>query len=199
MITNFKQLDLSKRYTYQDYLNWKFDDIVELIKGKVFRMSPAPNMAHQWVSGSLYVIISNFISGSDCKSFTTPFDVRLPNSEDDTIDTVVQPDIAVVCNLNKLDYRGCNGAPDWVIEILSKSTSQKDLIDKFELYQAAGIPEYWIIHPTEETVIPYRLDKNGEYQLVRKTPFVNGETIDVGIFPELKIVLNDIFVKGLNL
>ena len=199
MITDFNQLDLKKRYTYKDYLTWKFDELVELIKGKVFRMSPAPSTIHQLVSSSLNYLIYGYLRGKTCKVFSAPFDVRLPNPDDDTIDTVDQPDIVVVCDPNKLDYRGCKGAPDWVIEILSKGTSQTDLIDKFELYQAVGVQEYWIVHPIEETVLPYRLDDNGEYQLVRKTPFTRNETLSVGIFPGLEIELDEIFIKGVEL
>ena len=199
MITDFNQLDLKKRYTYKDYLTWKFDTIVELIRGKIFRMSPAPNMAHQWVSGSLYYHIYGYLKGKECKVFSAPFDVRLPNPDDDTLDTVVQPDIVVVCDPSKLDYRGCKGTPDWVVEILSKSTSQTDLIDKFELYQSVGVKEYWIVHPIEETVLPYLLDESGEYQLLRKTPFTRNETLQVSIFPDLEIELDEIFVKGVEL
>jgi len=175
MITDINQLDLSKRYTYADYLTWQFDEMVELIRGKVFKMSPAPNMAHQWVSDELQGKIYHYLVGKKCKQFTAPFDVRLPlppnQQKGKKVDTVVQPDICVLCDLTKLDHHGCNGAPDWIIEILSKSTSKKDLNEKFDVYQNAGVREYWIIHPIDETVIPYRLDENGEYQLIRKTPF----------------------------
>ena len=202
MITNINQLDLNKKYTYADYLTWKFDDVVELIKGKIFRMSPAPSMAHQWISAELHFLIKIYLQKKQCKAFAAPFDVRLPlphaEQQGEKINTVVQPDIAVVCDLSKLDYQGCNGAPDWIIEILSKSTSKKDLGEKFSIYQNAGVREYWVIHPMEETIIPYRLDKDGQYQLLRKTPFVKGEKIPVGIFPDLSINLEEIFVKGLD-
>ena len=109
------------------------------------------------------------------------------------IDTVVQPDICIVCDLSKLDSQGCNGAPDWIIEILSKGTAQKDLTDKFEIYQHAGVKEYWIVHPTEGTVLPYRLDETGAYQLFRQTPFTLEEVVPVGVFPEFGVDLGVVF------
>jgi len=131
-------------------------------------------------------------------SFSAPFDVRislpLQQQTDDKIDTVVQPDISVICDPNKLDAQGCIGAPDWIIEILSPATSKKDLTDKFELYQSAGVQEYWIVHPTDATVLPYKLDKDGKYVAFRTpAPFGINESIVSGVFPELKIDLTEVF------
>lgn len=197
MITNIEDLDLSKRYTYADYLTWQFDEMVELIRGKVFRMSPAPSARHQWVSAELHYQIMGYLKGKPCKAFAAPFDVRLPLPPDqqktDKIDTVVQPDITVVCDRQKLDAQGCKGSPDWIIEILSSGTATKDLTDKYTLYQHAGVREYWIVHPSEQTVIPYRLDESGQYQLIRKTPFVREERVPVGIFPDFEIDLSEVF------
>jgi Uma2 family endonuclease len=198
MITDISQLDVNKKYTYADYLNWDFTEMVELIKGKLFRMSPAPGTAHQWVSGSLFSSITQYLSGNKCKAFAAPFDIRLPLTEsqqnENVIDTVVQPDICVICDLSKLDHRGCNDAPDWIIEILTKGTAKKDLHNKFDIYQHASVREYWIVHPVEGTVIPYRLDHNGEYQPIQKTPFVKGDKVPVGIFPDFSIPLDDVFM-----
>ncbi len=197
MVKNIEKLDLSQRYTYADYLTWQFDERVELIKGKVFRMSPAPGTAHQRVSGALFRVIANYLYGRSCEVFSAPFDVRIPlppgHQTAGEIDTVVQPDISVICDPQKLDDRGCQGPPDWIIEVLSKGTSHKDLTYKFELYQHAGVKEYWIVHPLEGTIIPYRVDEAGVYQLIRKTPFVAGESVPVGIFPDLSIALNEVF------
>ena len=149
-------------------------------------MSPAPNTLHQSCSGNLYGLIWSFLRDKSYKSFTAPFDVRLPlpptQLTNDKIDTVVQPDLCVICDIEKLDSQGCNGAPDWIIEILSKGTAQKDLKDKFDIYQHAGVKEYWIVHPTEGTVLPYRLDETGSYQLFRQTPFTLEEVVPVGYF-----------------
>ncbi len=197
MITDINQLDLSKKYTYADYLTWQFDDMVELIRGKVVRMSPAPGTLHQSNSSDLHIIIGSYLRNKNCKIFSAPFDVRLPlppeKQTDSKINTVVQPDICVICDLDKLDDRGCKGAPDWIIEILSKGTAQKDLTDKFEIYQHAGVREYWIVHPNEGTLLPYRLNEKGQYQLFRQTPYTSGEKVPVGIFPDFKVDLGEVF------
>ncbi len=197
MLADINQLDFNKKYTYADYLTWNFDEMVELIKGKIFKMSPAPGVPHQWTSGELFSIIHHYCKNKKCHVFSAPFDVRLPLLQNqkthENADTVVQPDVCVICDLSKLDIRGCKGAPDWIIEILSKGTTRKDLNDKFDVYQNAGVLEYWIVHPLDQTVIPYRLDENGEYQTIRKTPFVRGQEVPVGIFPGFSIPLDEIF------
>lgn len=197
MITDINQLDLDKKYTYADYLTWEFDEIVELIRGKVFRMSPALNLSHQEVSSNLHGLIWQYLQGNPCKAFTAPFDVRLPLpphvQKNNKIDTVVQPDICIVCDLGKLDTQGCNGAPDWVIEILSPATSKKDLTEKFDIYEHSGVREYWIVHPSDGTVIPYILNENNKYQMIRNTPFAKGEKLQVGIFPDFEMDLGIVF------
>jgi len=197
VITDINDLDFGKKYTYADYLNWQFEEMVELIKGKVFRMSPAPNTEHQAISRNLLIHIGNFLQQKSCKVFHAPFDVRLPlppeHQNEDKIDTVVQPDICVICDLDKLDEKGCKGSPDWIIEILSKSSANKDLKEKFEIYQHAGVREYWIVYPNSKTVIPYRLDEEGKFQAQRENPFSKSEHIPVNIFAELQISLKAIF------
>lgn len=197
MITDINQLDLSKHYNYADYLTWQFDDMVELIRGKVFKMSPAPSTAHQQLSGRFFRLIANHLVGQSCQAFAAPFDVRLPlppgRQTAEQIDTVVQPDISIICDPAKLDERGCQGPPDWIIEILSKSTAAKDLTEKYELYEHAGVAEYWVAHPHEGTLLIYRLNENGRYRLLRQTPFVKGEKAPSKIFPELEIDLDEVF------
>jgi Uma2 family endonuclease len=110
-ITSLSQLNLDGYYTYQDYLTWKFKERVELFKGVIAKMSPAPNRRHQEISGFLAMSIYNYLQGKPCKAYTAPFDVRLPvSNKEGKVDTVVQPDICVVCNLDLLDEQGCNGA-----------------------------------------------------------------------------------------
>lgn len=197
MITDINQLDLSKHYTYEDYLTWQFDEMVELIRGKVFKMSPAPNRVHQEVSGAIYLSIGNFLLGKSCKVYHAPFDVRLPlppaKQKEDQIDTVVQPDICVVCDLSKLDQQGCNGAPDWIVEILSPATTKKDLTEKFELYQSALVQEYWIVHPSDGTVLTYVLDEQGIYQLTRNRPYIKGEKVPVQSLSGFEVDLEIVF------
>ncbi len=197
MITHISQLDLSGQYTYQDYLGWKFEERVELINGKIYQLFPRPSKAHQDVSGDLIYTIKHYFRDKSCKVYAAPFDLRLPlppkHQKENKIMTVLQPDIFVVCDLSKLDAKGCLGAPDWVIEILSPSTSTKDHNEKFDVYEYAGVREYWIVHPTACTVLAYVLDEKGKFRLVRERPFMKGEFIPVGIFPDFKINLDEVF------
>ncbi|MCB9276051.1 MAG: Uma2 family endonuclease [Lewinellaceae bacterium] len=190
-----KDMDMKRAYTYADYLTWTFEEAVELIKGKIFRMSPAPNTYHQEISSNLFIKIGYFFGNKACKVFHAPFDVRLPlppgHVNDDEIQTVVQPDISIICDLSKLDARGCLGAPDWIIEIASPSTSRKDRKDKFEVYEYSGVREYWMVFPEDEYVLAYTLNADGKY--IGRPPFNKGEKISPSIFPKLVIALSDIF------
>ncbi|OWP61741.1 restriction endonuclease [Hymenobacter amundsenii] len=178
VITHISQLDPTKTYTYADYLTWRLDEFVELIKGKVRLMSPAPLSSHQTISFNLGGAIHAGLRGQKCRGFAAPFDVRLttagPNG-DDQITTVVQPDLCVVCDPDKIDRRGCLGAPDWVIEILSPKTAAYDTREKFSLYEEAGVAEYWLVFPGEQTVVTYVLEA-GSYQL-------HGEYFEPGVIP----------------
>jgi Uma2 family endonuclease len=196
MVTKFEDLDLSKKYTYADYLTWRFSEMVELIRGKIFKMSPAPNLYHQEISSNILKKIFFYIEGKPCKVFHAPFDVRLPlpphQVKNEQIDTVVQPDISVICDLNKLDIRGCLGAPDWIIEILSPSTASKDLREKFELYEFSGVREYWIVHPHEHTLLVYKLDENGKY-VGQQRPYVREDQVAISIFDDFVMNLAEVF------
>ncbi|MCW5910280.1 MAG: Uma2 family endonuclease [Cyclobacteriaceae bacterium] len=188
--------DLSGTYSYADYLTWRWEEMVELIDGKIFKMSPAPTSAHQKVSMELSRQISSYLLGKKCQVFAAPFDVRLPEAnkskKDREITTVVQPDLCVICDAGKVDEKGCLGAPDWIIEILSKNTSGRDLRQKFDVYEKAGVGEYWVVHPSEQTLLVYVL-KNGEYTGTRK-PFVKGDKVRPVTLPELEIDLDLVFV-----
>jgi Uma2 family endonuclease len=191
MITNINQLDLSKSYTYADYLTWQFSEMVELIKGKIFKMSPAPSDLHQNLSMNLSREISTFLKNKKCKVFHAPYDVRLTKSVNDTeVTTVVQPDLCIICDQSKRDARGCNGAPDMIIEILSPATSKKDLTDKFDLYEEAGVKEYWVVYPHEQIIDVFFL-RDGKYYLVKK--YISDELIPVNIFDGFAIDMKDIF------
>lgn len=196
MVTKFEDLDLSKKYTYADYLTWRFSEMVELIRGKIFKMSPSPNLYHQEVSSNILKKIFFYLEGKPCKVFHAPFDVRLPlppnKIKDEQIETVVQPDISVICDLDKLDIRGCLGAPDWIIEILSPGTASKDLREKFELYEFSGVREYWIVHPHEHTLLVYKLDENGKY-VGQQRPYVREDQVAVGIFDDFVMDLTGVF------
>jgi Uma2 family endonuclease len=151
-------------YTYADYLEWDEGERYEIIDGEAYMMA-APSRIHQEVSGNLYYAIRSFLEGKPCKVYAAPFSVRLFPAKDNRDDTVVEPDIAVVCDPSKLDERGCHGAPDFIIEITSSSTARYDRIIKFNKYREAGVREYWIADPDEKVVSAYLL-KNGEYMAV---------------------------------
>ena len=162
-IKNINSLDFSKRYTYADYLNWHFKERVELIKGWIHKMSPAPRRYHQKVSFNLTLELGNWFDNNECEMYTAPFDVRLQKNKgdsDDNIETVVQPDLSVICDKSKLDDRGCLGAPDLIVEILSPSTAKKDFNDKYYLYQENGVKEYWIVNPDGKSVNIFVLVNN---------------------------------------
>lgn len=192
MITDVSQLDPNKNYSYADYLTWRFDDMVELIKGKLFIQSPAPAERHQRIAGNLYGEIYNHFRNHNCKAYFAPFDVRLikNKSSDNEITTVVQPDICIICDLTKIDSKGCLGAPDLIVEIISPSTAKKDMNEKFNLYEENGVKEYWIVSPDSNAVDQYYLVDN-KYE--RKDLYVKGQTIASTAFPDLKINLGDIF------
>jgi len=182
--------DASCSYTYADYLQWKFKERLELIKGRILKMSPAPTPKHQQVSVFLSYKLFHFLKKGECKVFTAPFDVRLPvkNKKKDTeINTVVQPDICVICDETKIDERGCCGAPDLVIEILSPGNSSHEVKTKFELYQESGVKEYWLVNPIEENLVVFVLNKEGKFDGARmyasgdklSSPAVNGFQIEV--------------------
>jgi len=189
----FSELDLSKTYTYADYFSWQFDERLELIKGKIFKMSPAPSPAHQEISLALAIKLAGFLKGKQCKVYTAPFDVRLPlkSNDDKAIYTVLQPDLCVICELTKIDSRGCIGAPDIVVEILSPGNNKKDLQNKYEVYQEARVKEYWVIHPSERTFMKYSLDEKGLFQPSKL--MIGGEDITSAVLPGFILDLDEIF------
>ncbi len=195
MIQNASLLDVNKIYTYADYLTWHVQEQLELIKGRLFKMSPAPLRYHQELSSALHGELHAYLKRRPCKVFHAPFDVRLPRTQekhnDKDIYTVVQPDIVVVCDQSKLDRRGCLGAPDLVVEILSPSTAAKDVKEKFQLYEETGVQEYWIVHPEEAILEVFKLDEQNKYYLEKI--YTRDDTVSVGIFDDLDIDLNDVF------
>ncbi len=193
-IDDISLLEPDAIYSYADYLKWSFDERVEIIKGKLFKMSPAPRRAHQEIGFIVGNEIYNFLKGKKCKAYTAPFDVRFPNNTNDTNDqtyTVVQPDICVICDQSKLDEAGCKGAPDLIVEILSPSTASRDLNEKFNLYEEHGVKEYWIVYPGESVLEIYDLDENGKY--ISRGKFVRENTISSKALIGLEIKLEEVF------
>lgn len=194
IITNIKQLDLKGSYTYADYLLWQFKDRVEIIKGKIFKMSPAPSRSHQEISMTVTLILAKFLKNQPYKLYAAPFDVRLINFKDSTKDnqitSVVQPDLCVVCNTDKLDEKGCIGAPDLIIEILSPGNSNREMTIKFDLYEENGVKEYWIVNQSEKTILIYVLKEN---KFIGLKPIVESGKIESPTFPNLKFSVKNIF------
>ena len=151
-------------YTYADYLTWPEDVRYELIDGVAYLMAPAPTLDHQELAGGIYVQLRQTLEGQRCRPFIAPVDVRLPRHDeaDERIDTVVQPDVLVVCDPAKLDRRGVRGAPDLVVEVLSPGTAVHDHVRKRRVYERAGVREFWLVHPLDRMVTVYRL-AGGEY------------------------------------
>lgn len=193
-VTELSELDAGKRYSYADYLMWRLKERIELIQGKIFKMSPAPGTEHQRISHELDRQFGNFFHRKPCQVFPAPFDVRLPRQgeqADEAIFTVVQPDLCVVCNADKLDEKGCKGAPDLVVEILSPGNSKREMRDKFEAYEEAGVREYWLVNPAEKTVFIYLLNEQGRF--IGLQPLTEDQAAVSSIFPELEIGLNELF------
>jgi Uncharacterized protein conserved in cyanobacteria len=194
-ITDINQLDLSKNYTYADYLTWSFQDRVELILGKIFKMSPAPTSKHQYSVSVLHGTIFNFLKGKPCKVFPAPFDVILPVTPGIS-NTVVQPDISVICDLSKITKEGCNGAPDLVVEVISKSSVTRDLHEKYLMYEMAGVKEYWIVQPQDKTLVIFRLNAGGKYESSK--PLTKGDIANSSVLQGLEIDLTELFVDIVN-
>lgn len=192
-ITSLSQLDPDREYTYADYLTWKFDEFVELIKGRILRPMAGPSRLHQVYSGNVFGAIHPFLKGKTCQVYSAPFDVRLTTAGangDQQILTVVQPDICVVCDPAKLDDRGCLGAPDWIIEILAPGNTARDTKTKFDLYEESGVTEYWIVYPGVKTVAAFVLEGE-QYQL--KAEYYTPGLIPVHTLPGLALEWSDVF------
>jgi Uma2 family endonuclease len=175
-----------KRYTYADYASWDTEDRYELINGAPYLMA-APSDAHQRINGNLFVQFHNFLKGKPCKIRISPYDVRLNADAGD--DVVVQPDIVIICDSTKISEKGCTGAPDLIVEILSPTSAGRDKLLKFNQYLKAGVREYWIIEPESKTVQAFILE-NGRYIA---TSYGETDTVPVQILEDCEISLPDVF------
>ncbi|HOT28288.1 MAG TPA: Uma2 family endonuclease [Candidatus Ozemobacteraceae bacterium] len=189
----------TKTYTYADYCTWTDDKRFELIDGIPYDMTPAPGTLHQTLVGKLYRFLDEFFEGKRCKAFVAPVDVRLPKGDesDDEVNTVVQPDVIVVCDETKIDAKGCRKAPDLVIEVLSFSTASRDQIKKRALYERHGVKEYWIVHPDDRLVYMYRRLPDGRFGpadiVAAETESGTPVTLSTPLFPDLAIDLGRVF------
>jgi len=191
-ITDINQLDMDATYTVADYLSWQFDEMVQLIRGKVVRMSPAPRLTHAKISATverrLYQLIPK---GSPCQVFHAPVDVYL-TLPDQSKPTILQPDIFIVCDPAKLKDQGCVGAPDWICEIVSPGSFKLDTVTKKQVYQEAGVQEYLIIHPGDKIVEVYRLGPSGTY-LEPDVYTRPGEAWNSVAVPGVRLAFEDVF------
>lgn len=194
MITSLSQLDPNGTYTYADYLLWQFEERVELLRGKIRQMA-APSRKHQGIVTALTRLFANALWKSTCKVYVAPFDVRLnrfDKTQNKDVTTVVQPDLCVICDPAKLDDRGCIGGPDLIVEILSPGNSRTEMKDKFELYQEAGVLEYWVVSPIEKTIQVWKLNEQNIY--IGLQPKVEGDLLTTSIIANLEIDVTEVFL-----
>lgn len=183
------------RYTFADCLTWEENERIEIINGRAVMMAP-PSSIHQEIAAELTRQFGNYLEGKQCKVYPAPFGVRLFERDGESpedVDTMVEPDLSVVCDRNKIDKHGCKGAPDLVIEILSPSSLRHDRFVKLGLYQRAGVREYWIVDPEYKSVQVFTLDAGGSLRIseeyghgdVARANVLDGCFIDLGkVFSE---------------
>lgn len=191
VLPKFKEED---RFTYADYLTWDDDQRWELIDGEAFCMSPGSNRLYQKWLGELHRQIANYLEERPCEVYLAPFDVRLqdlPGASDEGTLTVVQPDLMVVCDRDKLDDRGIKGAPDLVLEIISPSTAKRDITVKHQLYLRHGVKEYWLLYPNDRTLLVYKLSEEGRYS--QPMVFGEGDVVPVPLLGDLFIDMGKVF------
>ena len=179
-------------FTYADYKEWELGvgERFELIYGEAFAMAGA-NERHQAILGGLFNQFYNYLEGKPCKVYPAPFDVRLFYEEDESDDTVVQPDIVVIGDGKKRGNEGCRGAPDLVVEILSPSNTAIEMERKLKLYRQAGVREYWIVDPENSGLTVYCF-KDGA---ILTNAYGSADTVRVSIFPDLDITLEQVFAE----
>ena len=178
-----------KIYTYKDYLTFANDERIEIVEGELFNMSPAPARIHQKLISKLSQVLQNYIDSNngECEVYVAPFDVILKTDDEEAINSksVVQPDISVICDKNKLTDSGCTGSPDMIIEIVSPSNSSHDYITKLNLYQKYKVKEYWIIDPRVKKTYVYKLGENEFYDMVNSYTFQ--DKVKVNIYDDLEM------------
>lgn len=183
------------RYTFADCLAWEKNERIEIVNGEAFMMAP-PTVEHQRISGEIFRQLANYLEGKTCEVFAGPFGVRLFEQAGDApedVDTMVEPDISVVCDSSKLDKHGCKGAPDLIVEILSSSTRRYDRLVKLGLYQRAGVREYWIVNPEDRTVQVMLQDGAGSLRLYED--YGREDMAKVNILEDCLIDLSKVFPK----
>ncbi len=190
--SNEPTIDYNKVYTYGDYLKLEIDEMVEIIRGKIFRMSPAPRINHQTINGNIYYRLRQQLAGETCMIFNAPVDIVLPidNKKRNKSTTIVQPDICVICDASIIEDKAVFGVPDFVIEIVAGKDVKRDAQYKYSVYEEAGVGEYWIVFGEMRFVEVFILE-NGKYQ--RLNAFSEDDIIPVKTLPGLSISIDDIF------
>ncbi|MBK8517480.1 MAG: Uma2 family endonuclease [Saprospiraceae bacterium] len=185
-------IDYNKVYTYGDYLKLEIEEMVEIIRGKIFRMSPAPKVNHQAISRNIVSNLYLALKGKACQVYHAPIDIVLPieNKKRNKSTTVVQPDICVICNPKIIEEKAVFGTPDFVIEIIAGKNVKKDTQIKFSVYEEAGVGEYWIVFADMRFVEVFLLE-NGKFQ--RLNTFSEDDMVPVKTIPGLEISIDDIF------
>ncbi len=191
-ILKLEDIDLSLTYSYSNYLTWLFDDRVELVKGKVYKMSGSARR-HQQVSIYIASMLFNLLLRKTCKVYSAPFVVRFykGSKADQDIYTILQPDFCVICDEAKLDDKGCIGAPDIVIEILSPGNNKIELLHKYSIYEEFGVKEYWVASPGEMTLLKYNINEEGKY--LPSKLFTLSEKMYSEVLPGFELDLNAVF------
>ncbi len=192
---NEPDFNYSGLYTYADYLRWTIEERVELIRGKIFKMSPAPRYGHQELSGNIYGPMRNFLLQHPCQVMIAPFDVCFPrkSKKDEDITTILQPDICVICDPDKISDRGtCMGAPDLIVEVLSPGNSKKEMKLKYEVYEESGVREYWIIDPERKVCHVYFLEEN---LFVSRRPLIEGDVLKSRVLSGFELPVDDVFFQ----
>lgn len=184
--------DLTGTYSARDYMSWKLEGFMELIRGKVYKMAAAPLRQHQKVLRLLTKSFEKYFQ-LPCEIYFAPFDVYLIHPGENWKETanIFQPDLCVICDPSKLHDRGCMGSPDLVVEVLSSGTVAKDLGLKRDLYEEYGVKELWIVHPTEGTITVHVLE-NAKYRILPL--YAKGQVVQSTIFPDLKVDLDEVFL-----
>lgn len=181
-----------RRYTFADVLDWPENERVELIDGRPIMMSP-PKRIHQKVAGEIYRQIADYLADKKCEVYHAPFGVRLFEQDGDKpkdVETLVEPDITVVCDHNKLDDDGCKGAPDLIVEVLSPNTQRHDRLVKYNLYEQAGVKEFWLVNPVDKSIQVFLLE-DGRY--TPKDFGTVGDTLKVNVLDACNIDLSKVF------
>ena len=190
---NEPSVSYDKIYTYTDYLNFDFEYMVELIRGNIYKMTPAPNTKHQRISNKLSFQLNLSLRKSQCELIVAPIDIVLPieNRKNGKEHTVVQPDLCVFCDLSIIKKKAVFGPPTLVVEILSPHTKKKDIQLKYEIYEEAGVEEYWVIMPDEELLEQFVLE-NGKYQRIQT--YTREDSVEARAVKGLSVDLDEVFI-----